>query len=108
MNQANSKPLSKRRTFDDNFKREAVRQFESTSKTTTEFLAELGLAYSVFMRWQKQYGVAARRLERQAKGLEPLKRDEPEVFALKRQLKEVQNELDIIKKSHAFFARDRI
>ena len=108
MTQANPKSISKRRTFDENFKREAVRQFESTSKNTTEFPSELGIAYSVFSRWRKQFGVAARRLERKAKGLLPLKHDEQEVVALKRQLKEVQNELDIIKKSHAFFARDRI
>lgn len=97
-----------RRNYSEEYKRDTVRLFESSSQTMYAFCKDLGLSISMMMRWKKQYGVHAQRIKAQTTNPTILRTDEPEIVSLKKKIRDLEVELEIIKKSHAFFARDRI
>lgn len=87
------------------FKIEAVRLLELEEKPASELAMELGIKRTLLYRWKDQV---------EAKGEEAFsgKRGRPrndqlnEVARLRKKLKEVTEERDILKKAAAYFAKD--
>ena len=92
-----------RRTFTDEFKREAVKLVKQPVAMVTHIARDLGIDQSVLRRWvsQEQDGVMDMRANK------PLRSESAsEVERLQRELRRVTTERDILKKALGYFARD--
>lgn len=86
------------------FKLEAIRLLESGDKPASELALELGVKRTLLYRWRDQLrgkGEAAF-----SGGGRPRNDQLSELARLKKELKEVTEERDILKKAAAYFARD--
>ena len=84
------------------FKLEAIRLLNTSGKSGHEIEADLGIGSGVLYRWRKQ-------LEEESKGLRAFPgngnpRDE-ELYRLRKDLAEVTEERDILRKAVAIFSR---
>jgi transposase len=103
--QANeSNPERRRQRFSREFKLEAVRQLELGQKPATQLALELGVARNRLYKWQAQ--LRAGKPLHAAPG-RPKLAEESELSRLKRELKRVTEERDILKKAQAYFAKRR-
>ena len=92
-----------RRTFTPEFKRDAVRLVMAEGKTVSEVARNLGLARSLLQRWVEQNADQDRDGHpRTARGVE-----KGEIKKLRKQLRDVTEERDILKKALAYFADDQ-
>lgn len=88
----------KRRRFSHEFKREAVRRAYSGEQTVAEVARELDLRPEMLRRWRQHFERGGSGASGQA-GLE--------VVQLRRRLREVEEERDILKKALAIFSDRR-
>jgi transposase len=99
-----AKSKSKRKKHPEAFKREAVRQLEGRGeRTVADVAAGLGVAENMLHAWKKKFGSAAEQVRRERGGETP----EDELKRLRRENTTLKQERDVLKKSVAFFARDR-
>jgi transposase len=99
-----SKPTRKRKKHSEEFKREAVRLLESRGeRTVADVAASLGVAENLLHSWRKKFGSAAETVRRERGGETP----EEELKRLRREVTQLKQEREVLKKSVAFFARDR-
>ena len=98
------KTKSKRKKHPEQFKLEAVRVLETRGeRTVADVAAGLGIAESLLHSWKKKYGSAAAQVRKERGG----ETAEEELKRLRREMTQLKQERDILKKSVAFFARDR-
>lgn len=96
---SNSNP---RRRFDAEFKREAVRLITSGGRKASVVARDLGISANLLHRWKKQL------LEDPAyafPGKGHLKPEDEELRRLRKQLADVTEERDILKKALAIFSK---
>ena len=99
-----TKTTRKRKKHAEEFKREAVRLLETRGeRTVVDVAASLGVAENLLHAWKKKYGNAAEQVRRERGGETP----EDELKRLRREVTQLKQERDVLKKSVAFFARDR-
>ncbi len=92
-----------RRSFTDEFKREAVKLVKQPGAKVTHIARDLGIEQSVLRRWvdQERGGVLDMRPSR------PIRSEAAgEVERLQRELRRVTTERDILKKALGYFAKD--
>jgi transposase len=82
------------------FRREAVALLRSSGKSVPQLAGELGVSPQSLRNWARQIDVDAGK----AGGLSSDERDE--LRRLRRELKTVTEEREILKKAAAFFAKD--
>jgi Transposase and inactivated derivatives len=93
-----------RRTFTDEFKREAVRLVGLPGNTVSQVARDLGLVPSVLRRWIAQI----REGNWKPTAGKPLKSAQQlEIEQLRRELAKVKTERDILKKAVGYFAKDQ-
>lgn len=93
--------MAKRKRHTEEFKREAVAAVESRGTRSIEDISDsLGIASSQLYQWRVKYGRDAKRGENG----ETL---ESEVARLRQENLELRRDRDTLKKSIAFFVRDR-
>lgn len=100
-----SKDMSKkrrRRQFTDEYKAEVVRLCEQPGRTAFAVARELGLTPSAVIKWVRQAKVDAG--GGGAGSLTSTERDE--LAALRREVRTLRQERDILKKATAFFAKE--
>jgi transposase-like protein len=98
--------MSKRQSFTREFKREAVRLLEEGKKTGAELARELGIKRNQLYKWKEQVDSYGERAF-PGHGRRPSTGSQAEENArLKRELKRVEEENEILKKAAAFFAKD--
>jgi transposase len=94
--------MEKRRKHSEEFKREAVRTMISRGSRTIEDVAKsLGLAPSLLNKWHTKYGRTVKAAPRTSKETA----EQLELRELRKRVRELEMERDILKKSTAFFAR---
>jgi len=98
--------MQKRKPFTREFKLEAVRLLEEGRKPAAELARELGIRRNQLYKWKEQtdaHGATAfpGHGRRAASGTEA-----EEIGRLKRELAQVKEENEILKKAAAFFARE--
>ena len=94
----------KRKTYNREFKLEAVRLITQKGYSIAEASRNLGVEYSVLRRWKKQL---ADDPQNAFPGKGQLKAADQELRALQRELQRVKEERDILKKALAYFAEDQ-
>lgn len=98
-------PERQRTRFSKEFKLEAVRLLELGQKPATQLALELGIARNQLYKWQEQLRKTGAARAFRGAGRKPLD-EQSEIERLKRELKKVTEERDIIKKAAAYFAKD--
>jgi transposase len=98
-------PERKRARFSKDFKLEAVRLLELGQKPAVELALELGIARNQLYKWQKQLRAKGEHRAFRGPGQKPLT-ERSEIERLKRELKRVTEERDILKKAATYFAKE--
>jgi transposase len=93
--------MTKRKSFTAEFKREAVRLLETTQKPAADLARELGVRRNQLYKWKEQLG---RRGAQAFPGTG--KRASDELARLRKELEQVKEERDILKKAAAYFAKE--
>ena len=97
-----TKENRKRRRFTDEYKSEVVRQCQLPGKTIASVARELDLTRSAVLRWVRQAQVDAA-----SSGDGPLTTAErEELSALRREVRTLRQEKEILKLATAFFAKE--
>ena len=96
--------MNKRKTFSKEFKLEAVRQLEQGDKSPNDIAMDLGIRRNMLYKWQDQIRKQGDRAFN-GPGRKPTDQTS-EVAKLRKELTEVKEERDILKKAAAYFARD--
>jgi transposase-like protein len=92
-----------RKKYPREFKIEAVRLMQTGDCTTTELARRLNVGEADLRDWRKQYEV---RKEDSFPGSGRRSGASAEIARLQRELEQVKEERDILKKAMAFFARE--
>jgi len=92
----------KRRSFSDEFKSETVRLIKESGKSVGEVARELDLTETAVRRWVQQTEIDA--AQRPSGALTTEEREE--LVRLRRDVKTLRMERDILKKATAFFAKE--
>jgi transposase len=99
-----SKTNRKRKKHPEEFKREAVRLLETRGdRTVADVAASLGVAENLLHAWRHKYGKAVEQQRVERGGETP----EEELKRLRRENTQLKQEREVLKKSVAFFVRDR-
>ena len=93
-----------RRQYSEEFKKDAVGHSLTSEKTVEEVARDLGIAHSNLRRWRAQYSKNGE-LAFPGKGKQRLTPQEEEIRRLKKELDEVRQERDILKKALAIFTK---
>ena len=89
-----------RRPYPPEFRREAVELYRRSGKGLQTIAAELGIAQETLRQWNRQHDVEDGRAE----GLTSAERDE--LRQLRRDVKRLEQERDLLKRAAAFFAKE--
>lgn len=98
-------PQRKRARFTKEFKLEAVRLLERGERPAAQLALELGVARNQLYKWQAQLQTKGEDEVFRGPGAKRLS-EMSEVERLKRELKKVTEERDILKKAAAYFAKE--
>ncbi|PRX22448.1 transposase [Orenia metallireducens] len=93
-----------KRTYDEQFKREAVELSFNSDKTCKDIAQDLGIDYNALIRWRKEYRDNGN-LAFPGHGKQKLSPEEEEIKRLKKELRIVQEERDILKKAVSIFSQ---
>jgi transposase len=95
----------KYRTYTDEFKREALELLKSSGKSAKQLERELGITPGMLLKWHTRYQVSLG--DNQVAKLEPseAEADKREIQRLRRELMEVTEEREILKKVVNIFSR---
>ena len=94
----------KRKTYNREFKKEAVALITEKGYSIAEASRNLGIDYSLLRRWKNQL---ADDPQNAFPGKGRLRAPDEELRRLKRELERVTEERDILKKALAYFAEDQ-
>lgn len=103
--------VSKRKpykTFTREFKLEALRQLEASTRPATELAKELGIRPNQLYKWREQFITKKDKAfsKSQPKSGRPKKENQSKLVTLEQENKRLQEENEILKKAAAYFARE--
>ena len=93
-----------RRSFDEQFKVDAVRMFTEGGKKISEVARDLGIGLSQLQRWRRKYAGDAVTPKPAGTGAAP-SAESAETERLRKELAQVKEEREILKKALAVFSR---
>ncbi len=95
------------RTYTEEFKLEALELLKSSGKNSRQIERELGITAGLLVKWRDRYQVNSK--DKEQVHLEPsdLEAARAEIRRLQRELAEVQEERDILKKVVNIFSRKK-
>jgi transposase len=93
----------KYQTYSKEFKLEAIRLAENADKPITELARELGIRVNQIYKWKQQL---SDKREDAFPGHGKQLGKEAEIARLKKELAQAQEEIEILKKAAAYFARE--
>lgn len=96
--------VQKRKRFTKEFKLEAVRRLRETKRPATELSMELGIRRNQLYKWAEQVDLQGEKAF--SGGGRPKKEDQAEVTTLRQENERLRDEVEILKKAAAYFARD--
>jgi len=93
------------KTYPREFKLEAVRLMETSGRSASEIASELGIRRNLLYKWKEQLEEKGKE-SFQGKPGRPKKADQSEVTLLKQENDRLKEEVEILKKAAAYFARE--
>ena len=99
---------SKRRpykTYPKEFKLEAVRMMETSDRPASEIASELGIRRNLLYKWKEQIERKGESSLKSKRGRPP-KSEQGEVATLRQENDRLREEVEILKKAAAYFARE--
>jgi len=99
---------SKRRpykTYPKEFKLEAVRMMETSDRPASEIASELGIRRNLLYKWKEQIERTGESGLKSKRGRPP-KSEQGEVATLRQENDRLREEVEILKKAAAYFARE--
>ena len=97
--------MSKRSTYTREFKLEAVRLMAESDRPAAEIAAELGLRRNQLYKWKEQLEAQGEAAFSGKAGRKP-KDQQSQITTLKQENDRLREEVEILKKAAAYFARD--
>ena len=94
-----------RKSYNEAFRREAVRLSEQPGRNSTEVARELGIHPGQIYNWRTQFNKLSKRQFTVADGTNYAKAETDEVRRLKKRIAELEQERDFLKKATAYFAK---
>lgn len=91
-------------TFTKEFKQEAVRLMETSNRPPTEIAMELGIRRNQLYKWKEQ--LAQQGEEAFKSRGRPKKENQSELTTLQQENNRLREEIEILKKAAAYFARE--
>lgn len=88
------------RVFTNEFKQEAVRLMERGESTIVRIAKDLGVSDSTLHNWRKQFG-------KKSDGSRTTPDEHEELIRLRREVKVLKEEREILKKAAAYFAKEQ-
>ena len=95
--------VQQRRRFDAQFKRETVRLAQESNRKVSDIARDLNIRPEIIYRWIRQQKADT---ENAFPGKGNMKPDEAYVRKLERELKQAQEDRDILKKALAYFSKN--
>jgi transposase len=95
--------MAQKKTYSEEFKRDAIRLQETSGKSIGIIEKELGLSHNLLHQWKKRYQVNDETDELERSEIEQLK---AELRQAKRELEITRQERDILKKTVRIFSKD--
>lgn len=92
------------KTYPREFKIEAVRLMESSDRPAAEIAAELGIRRNLLYKWKEQLEMKGEAGLRAKRGRPP-KSKQSELSRLQQENEELREEVEILKKASAYFAK---
>ena len=89
----------KRRQYDEEFKKRAVRMSYSSERPVTEVATSLGITTNMIYRWRQKYTPDGDKTQ--------LAQQQDELSKLRSRVAELEEENYILKKATAFFAKNQ-
>jgi transposase len=89
-------------SYDETFKKQAVKYVKESGRSAAGVARELGVKDNTLYNWIKIYGD-----DPDVTNVQSFKSEDHKMKELQRQIKELQEENDILKKAMHFFAKDR-
>lgn len=96
---------AKRKQYTREFKIEAVRVVRESGKSLSEVARELGIRRDILQRWRDEWEAGAP--EEVFPGHGQVSSSEEEIRRLRRELEQVKQERDFLKKAAAYFAKEQ-
>ena len=93
------------KTFTKEFKKEAVRLMEQSDKPSSQIALELGIRRNQLYKWKDQLEKKGDLAFMNTPG-RPTKDKQSELISLKQENKSLKEEVEILKKAAAYFARE--
>lgn len=93
------------KTYTKEFKQEAVRLMESSDRPAAEIAMELGIRRNQLYKWKEQLQDKGTQAFANQRG-RPKKEEQSELTTLRRENERLKEELEILKKAAAYFARE--
>ena len=93
------------KTYPKEFKLEAVRMMETSDRSASEIAAELGIRRNLLYKWKEQLELKGESSFK-AKPGRPLKSEQSEASILRLENERLREEVEILKKAAAYFARE--
>ena len=92
-----------KRTYSDEFKKDAIRLLETSGKRLVDIERDLGVPHGLLRKWQQRFQVNPESEQLELSEVEQLK---AELRAIKRELEITRMERDILKKTVGIFSKD--
>ncbi|QFU04481.1 Transposase (plasmid) [Pseudoalteromonas sp. THAF3] len=99
----------KKRTqaYTEEFRREAVRRAEQPGNTNKSVAEELGISAQQIYNWRRQFNRLSDKQFNTVQGVDYSKHESEELRRLKRELHDLKEENEFLKKAAAYFAKSQ-
>ena len=95
----------KTKAYPESFRKEAVRLADMPDRTAADVARELGIHVGQIYNWRTQFNKLSKKQFTVAEGTNYSKEESAEIRRLKKQVAELKEERDFLKKATAYFAK---
>ena len=96
----------KTKSYSESFRKEAVRLADLPDKTAMDVADSLGINVAQIYNWRNQFKRLSEKQFNTVDGVDYTRDESAEVRALRKEVKQLKEERDFLKKATAYFAKD--
>lgn len=93
--------------YTEDFRREAVRRSDDPNTSAVEVARELGINPVQIYNWRRQYNRLSEKQFNSMNGVDYSKQESEEIRKLKRQISDLKEENEFLKKATAYFSKEK-